>query len=62
MTNARVIPVNTGHGKDADWAGRLRRTAIGKRPVSGPVSVGWLGLTPTVMSGGGYRAGYAASR
>jgi hypothetical protein len=58
-----VISVNTGRGKDAEWAGQLRRTAIGKRPVSGPVSVGWLaGLTPTVMSGGGYGAGHAASR
>ena len=44
MTSARVISVNTGRGKDADWAGKLRRTAIDKRPVPGPVEVGRLGL------------------
>lgn len=43
VTNARVISVNTGRGKDAPW-GRLRRTAIDKRPVAGPVAVGKLGL------------------
>ena len=42
--SARVISVNTGTGRDADWAGRLRRTAIDKRPVTGPVPVGRLGL------------------
>ena len=44
MTSARVISVNTGLGKDADWAGKLRRTAIDKRPVPGHVEVGRLGL------------------
>jgi MOSC domain-containing protein YiiM len=44
VTNARVISVNVGRGKDAEWAGRLRRTAIDKRPVAGPVAVGKLGL------------------
>jgi MOSC domain-containing protein YiiM len=44
VTNARVISVNAGHGKDADWAGKLGRTAIDKRPVPGPVGVGRLGL------------------
>src|SRR5215831_9028713 len=44
VTSARVISVNTGRGKDADWAGKLRRTAIDKRPVPGPVGVGRLGL------------------
>jgi len=41
---ARVVSVNTGHGRDAEWAGRLRRTAIDKRPAGGPVAVGRLGL------------------
>jgi len=41
---AQVISVNTGGGRDADWAGRLGRTAIDKRPVPGPVAVGRLGL------------------
>ncbi|HEY7362170.1 MAG TPA: MOSC domain-containing protein [Streptosporangiaceae bacterium] len=44
MATARVISVNAGRGRDAEWAGRLRRTAIDKRPVPGPVAVGRLGL------------------
>jgi MOSC domain-containing protein YiiM len=44
VTNARVISVNTGRGKDADWAGKLGRTAIDKRPVVGRAEVGRLGL------------------
>jgi MOSC domain-containing protein YiiM len=43
VTNARVISVNTGRGKDVPW-GRLRRSAIDKRPATGPVAVGRLGL------------------
>jgi MOSC domain-containing protein YiiM len=39
-----VISVNVGWGKDADWAGKLGRTAIHKRPVAGSVLVGRLGL------------------
>lgn len=39
-----MISVSTGRGRDEDWAGRLRRTAIDKRPASGPVRVGRLGL------------------
>ena len=39
-----MISVNTGSGKDADWAGKLGRTAIEKRPVPGRVEVGRLGL------------------
>jgi MOSC domain-containing protein YiiM len=41
---AQVVSVNTGRGRNAQWAGRLQRTAIDKRPVSGPVAVGTLGL------------------
>ena len=44
MATARVVSVNTGCGRDAEWAGRLKRTAIDKRPVPGPVKVGRLGL------------------
>ena len=44
VTNARVISVNVGRGKDADWAGRLGRTAIDKRPVAAQDEVGRLGL------------------
>ena len=39
-----MVSVNTGQGRDAQWAGRLGRTAIDKRPVSGPVAVGKLRL------------------
>lgn len=39
-----MVSVNTGQGRDAQWAGRLGRTAIDKRPVCGPVAVGKLGL------------------
>jgi MOSC domain-containing protein YiiM len=44
VATARVISVNTGRGQDAEWAGRLRRTAIDKRPGTGPVRVGRLGI------------------
>jgi len=44
VTSARVISVNTGRGKDAGWAGKLGRTAIGKRPAAGRLAVGRLGL------------------
>jgi MOSC domain-containing protein YiiM len=62
-----VISVNTGQGRDADWAGRLRRTAIDKRPVTGPVPVGKLGLgrdeqADTDNHGGYDQAVYAYAR
>jgi MOSC domain-containing protein YiiM len=44
MASGRVVSVNTGRASSADWAGRLKRTAIDKRPVTGPVPVGRLGL------------------
>ena len=44
MTSARVISVNVGRGRDADWAGKLGRTAIDKRPAAGQAEVGRLGL------------------
>jgi len=67
VTNARVISVNVGRGKDAAWAGQLRRTAIDKRPVPGPVEVGWLGLagdeqSDTENHGGREQALYAYGR
>ena len=45
VATARVISVNTGLGRDAQWAGRLKRTAIDKRPARGSVHVGRLGLS-----------------
>jgi MOSC domain-containing protein YiiM len=44
MASGRVISVNTGQASDAEWAGRLKRTAIDKRPAAGPVRVGRLGV------------------
>jgi MOSC domain-containing protein YiiM len=44
VASAWVISVNTGRGRDAAWAGQLRRTAIDKRPAAAPVAVGRLGL------------------
>jgi MOSC domain-containing protein YiiM len=44
METARVVSVNTGRGKGASWAGRLRRTAIDKRPEAAAVQVDILGL------------------
>jgi MOSC domain-containing protein YiiM len=67
VTNAHVISVNAGRGQDAAWAGRLRRTAIDKRPVAAPVEVGWLGLagdeqSDTENHGGREQALYAYAR
>jgi MOSC domain-containing protein YiiM len=67
VTSARVISVNVGRGKDAAWAGRLRRTAIDKRPVAAPVEVGWLGVagdeqSDTENHGGREQALYAYAR
>ena len=44
MASGRVVSVNTGRASDAEWAGRLKRTAINKRPAAGPVRVGRLGV------------------
>jgi len=41
--SAQVISVNTGRGRHAGWAGRIGRTAIDKRPRSGPVTIRRLG-------------------
>jgi MOSC domain-containing protein YiiM len=62
-----VISVNTGRGRDEPWAGRLRRTAIDKRPVAGPVAVGRLGLAADEQAdrtfhGGPEQAVYAYAR
>lgn len=62
-----MISVNTGTGRDASWAGRLGRTAIDKRPVTGPVRVGTLGLAgdeqaDTANHGGPDQAVYAYAR
>lgn len=63
----RVISVNVGPARAADWAGRLRRTAIDKRPVADPVTVAALGLTGDEQAdranhGGVHQAVYAYAR
>ena len=67
MANARVISVNAGRGKDADWAGKLGRTAIDNRPVTGHVEGGRLGLEGDEQAdkpahGGPEQAVYAYAR
>lgn len=37
--SARVLSINVGRPFDAEWAGKLRRTAIVKTSVAGPVQV-----------------------
>lgn len=64
---ARVVSVNVGLPRDETWAGNLKRTAIDKRPVTGPVEVGMLGLAgdevaDTKHHGGTYQAVYAFAR
>jgi MOSC domain-containing protein YiiM len=44
MSGARVISVNRGKEADLVIGGRPSRSAIDKRPVAGPVAVGFLGL------------------
>lgn len=64
MPDPYVLSVNVGMPHDEEWAGRLRRTAIKKHPVTGPVAVRALGLdgdqvADTEDHGGIYQAVYA---
>lgn len=64
---ARVISVNVGRPVDEEWAGSLRRTAIDKTPVDGPVGVETLGIegdqvADTEHHGGVHQAVYAFAR
>lgn len=61
---ARIVSVNVGRARDEEWAGRMRRTAIDKRPVADPMTVGELGLVDDEIAdlknhGGPYKAVYA---
>lgn len=61
---AHLVSVNVGRAVDGEWAGRLRRTGIDKRPVAGPVAVHRLGLAgdhvvDTAFHGGERQAVYA---
>ncbi|MGH3320583.1 MAG: MOSC domain-containing protein [Streptosporangiaceae bacterium] len=67
MSSPRVISVNVGRAFAAEWAGRLKRTAIDKRPVEAPVGVRRLGLAgdeqaDTKHHGGPDQAVYAYAR
>lgn len=64
---AKVDSVNVGRIVDAEWAGRLRRTAIDKRPVAGRVPVRTLGIAGDEQAdgdnhGGRDKAVYAYAR
>jgi len=65
--SARLLSVNVGTPFDAEWAGSLRRTAIVKTQVEGPVAVHALGVAgdevaDTKFHGGTYQAVYAFAR
>jgi MOSC domain-containing protein YiiM len=65
--SAQVISVNTGRGRQARYAGRMGRTAIDKRPRSGPVTIGRLGAdgddqVDKRQHGGPEKAVYAYAR
>ncbi|HET7388552.1 MAG TPA: MOSC domain-containing protein [Nocardioidaceae bacterium] len=67
MTRVRVVSVNVGLPVDEEWAGNLRRTAIDKHAVAGPVRVRELGLegdqvADTKHHGGIHQAVYAFAR
>jgi len=67
MASARVIAVNTGTEADLVVGGKPARTAIDKRPVTGRVNVGALGLAGDEFAdkanhGGHEQAVYAYAR
>lgn len=67
MSASRVLSVNVGRAVDTRWAGRLRRTAIDKRPAGARVTVRHLGLAgdeqaDTANHGGPHQAVYAYAR
>jgi MOSC domain-containing protein YiiM len=64
---ARLHSINVGTPVDAEWAGSLRRTAIAKTQIPGPVDVRYLGIAgdevaDTKDHGGIYQAVYAFAR
>jgi MOSC domain-containing protein YiiM len=67
MQIGRVLSVSTGRAAAVDWAGRLKRTAIDKRPANGPVAVAPLGMAgdeqaDTANHGGADQAVYVYAR
>lgn len=64
---ARLLSINVGTPVEAEWAGSLRRTAIDKHAVPGPVAVHELGVEGDEVAdkkhhGGPYQAVYAFAR
>jgi MOSC domain-containing protein YiiM len=62
----RLESVNVAVVRNDEWSGRVGRTGIDKRPVTGPVRVGAAGLAgdticDTKAHGGPYRAAYACA-
>jgi MOSC domain-containing protein YiiM len=67
MTGARILSVNTGPVRPLQIGGKPGHSAIDKRPATGQVRVGWLGLTGDDQAdksshGGGDQAIYAFAR
>lgn len=67
MSKARLRSVHVGLPKDEEWAGNLKRTAIDKHAVTGPVDVRRLGIVgdqvaDTLHHGGPDMAVYAFAR
>src|ERR1022692_36865 len=67
MASAGIVSVNTGAVGDLVIGGRPYHSAIDKRPVAGPVRVGWLGVAgdehgDTENHGGLEQAVYAYAR
>jgi MOSC domain-containing protein YiiM len=65
--SGRIASVSRGRVADAEWAGELKRTAIGKCPAAGPVRAGRLGLdgdeqADTANHGGPEQAVYVYAR
>ncbi|MBE3001696.1 MOSC domain-containing protein [Nocardiopsis sp. HNM0947] len=66
-STSSILSVQTGRAFDADWAGRLKRTAIDKTPVEGGAHVGPNGLEGDQQAdlehhGGRDKAVYAYAR
>ncbi|MGH8908891.1 MAG: MOSC domain-containing protein [Egibacteraceae bacterium] len=63
----QLVSVNAGRLVEVDWAARLDRTAIDKRPVAGRVALGRLGVAGDnqanrAVHGGEHQAAYAYAR
>lgn len=65
--NASILSINVGRPVDEEWAGNIRRTAIKKHQVAGPVRVEPLGIAGDQVAdlkhhGGIHQAVYAFAR